>query len=300
LRDDGLELRVLGQAPVDERRHLAGARDVDHLAAGLGLVHAAAAEEFPEDDAGGEDVGAAVDALAARLLRGHVRGLALERPFGQLGDVGHRARDAEVAELHLALERHQHVGGRHVAVHDAERVALVVRAAVRVVQRLEHLQHDVEAELRGQPDLLLRQLAEELRDVEALDVLHRDEEPTLLAAEVEGLHDVAMRQPRRELGLADEHPREGRVFGVAVEHHLHHREPRGAHLGGASREVDLRHTAATDVIEEHVASEATREQTRGRRRTLRSSRRRPYARRGATIKHRAWEGLNCPRPAWGR
>jgi hypothetical protein len=69
--------------------------------------------------------------------------------------------------------------------------ALVVRAAVRVVERLEHLQHDVEAELRGQPDLLLRQLAEELRDVEALDVLHRDEEPTLLAAEVEGLHDVA-------------------------------------------------------------------------------------------------------------
>ena len=114
-----------------------------------------------EHDAGGEDVGARVDGLAARVLRAHVAGLALDglvqlvrRRAARRGDERRsRVRDAEVADLHLALERHEQVRRRHVAVHDAERPPLVVGAPVRVVEPAQRLAHDVDAELEGQRHL---------------------------------------------------------------------------------------------------------------------------------------------------
>ena len=102
----------------------------------------------------GEHVGARVERLAARVLGAHVAGLALERLASAL--LSHeivRARDAEVAELHLALERDEDVRRRHVAVHDAERRAVLVEAAVRVVEALEDVGDDAERELDGQRDL---------------------------------------------------------------------------------------------------------------------------------------------------
>ena len=61
--------------------------------------------------------------LAPRLLRRHVRELALERARRREACLPHRPRDAEVGELHLALERHEHVVQRDVAMDEAERAA---------------------------------------------------------------------------------------------------------------------------------------------------------------------------------
>ena len=65
--------------------------------------------------------------------------------------VEHAARlgDAEVGDLHLALERQQDVLGRHVAVDDAQRPHLVVAASVRVVEPFRDLGRDVDAQSIG-------------------------------------------------------------------------------------------------------------------------------------------------------
>ena len=70
-----------------------------------GLEQPVTGEQFVQHDTDGEDVGAVVDGLEARLLRGHVRDLALHR-----ADLGVRlaqflgdARDPEVEDLHPAV-----------------------------------------------------------------------------------------------------------------------------------------------------------------------------------------------------
>ncbi len=142
-------------------------------------------------------------------------------------------------------------------MHDAEGLAEVVGAAMGVVEAAQHLHHDEEAEVGGHGELALAELLQELREVVALDVLHRDVEPTLFAAEVEGLHHIAVREARGEAGLGGEHHAEARVVGEAVEHQLDHREAHGAHLRGAAREVDLGHAAAPNAVKKHVAPEAS-------------------------------------------
>ena len=57
-----------------------------------------------------------------------------------------RARDAEVDDLHHAVPRDQDVLRRDVAVHDAERLAVLVGLAVRVVERLGHLLPEIGAQ----------------------------------------------------------------------------------------------------------------------------------------------------------
>ena len=66
---------------------------------------------------------------ALRLLGRHVRELALELPGARRRQLARRARDAEVAEARAAVDADQHVLRRDVAVHDAERLAVVVLAA---------------------------------------------------------------------------------------------------------------------------------------------------------------------------
>ena len=57
------------------------------------------------------------------------------------------ARDPEVAELHLAVDRQVNVGWRDVAMHDVQGVALVIVRRVHRGERAGHAQGDE----RGEP-----------------------------------------------------------------------------------------------------------------------------------------------------
>ena len=119
------------------------------------------------------------------------------------------------------------------------------------------------ANSKGSGDLLLRAAPQEIVEVEPLDVLHRDEEPVALAAEVEHLDDVRVVEARRELRLVDEHLRELRVRRELGEDLLHDAEPRRAELGVRAGEVDLGHPALADEIEQRVAPELPRKSAQG-------------------------------------
>ncbi|MEO7094244.1 MAG: hypothetical protein ABI175_13395, partial [Polyangiales bacterium] len=106
---------------------------------------------------------------------------------------------------------------------DAERLAGVVHAAVRVVEPAQRLHHDQQRELDREGDLGARATAQELVEVEAFDVLHRDEEPRRRvvagralgdrrAPQIEHLHDVGVREAGGELGLLHERFGEARVL----------------------------------------------------------------------------------------
>ena len=142
-------------------------------------------------------------------------------------------------------------------------LALVVGAAMGVVEPLERLAHDVDAELEGQRHLRARAAAQQIVEVETLDVLHRDEESLVLATQVEHLDDVRVAEARRELRLVHEHVAERRVARELRQDLLDDAAPRGAELGLLTRQVDLRHPALSDEIEQRVATEETREKDVG-------------------------------------
>ena len=77
-----------------------------------------AAEQLPEDDPDREDVGALVDLLPERGLGREVAELALDDPGLALLELARGLGEAEVHDLHLAVLGDEHVGRRHVAVHD--------------------------------------------------------------------------------------------------------------------------------------------------------------------------------------
>ena len=77
---------------------------------------AVARQDLVEHDAQREEVAAAVDRLAPGLLGRHVLELALQRAGLGLRGLRRGLRDAEVAELDVALVRDQDVLRRHVAV----------------------------------------------------------------------------------------------------------------------------------------------------------------------------------------
>ena len=129
----------------------------------------------------------------------------------------------------------------------------------RVVERAEELDDDVQRELGRERDLLLRAALEKRGEVEALDVLHRDEQAILAvllgAPEVDDGHDVAVGERRRELGFRDEHLGELRPVGVDREDELHDEELSSAERRPLPREEDLGHAALPDAVEEHEATE---------------------------------------------
>jgi len=165
------------------------------------------------------------------------------------------AGDAEVAQPHLTLERHEHVGRGHVAVDDAQRLSGRVALAVGVVEAAQHLAHDEDRELRREPDLGLAQRAEQLVEVEPLHVLHGDEQPVALATEVEHLHDVGVSEPRRQLGLGHQHLLEGAVARKLGQDLFDHAQARAAQARVGAGEEDVGHASAADAVEQHIAAE---------------------------------------------
>ncbi len=217
-----------------------------------------AADQFPEEDAGGEDVGAAVDGQALHLLGRHIAELALEDSGLRLLQPALRLGDAEVDQLHFAFEADEDVLRADVAMDDPERPARGVALAVRVVERLAHLRDD-QAGLRNRHRLLaLAKALEQLAHVAAGDVLHGDVEVLVVLAELEDLHDVRVRELHRDARLVDEHGDELGVLAHGGEDFLDGEQAlEPLHAKGLGDE-HLGHSADGDPLEEQVFPELGR------------------------------------------
>ena len=160
----------LGQQALEDRRD---GRPLERQLAGGHLV---------EHDAGGEQIAARVDLLAARLLRRHVRhgadGGADRRQLIRSADRGVRIRaaglvelgDAEIEHLDRAASRHEQVRGLDVAMHDALRVSGVER----IGQLRAELEHFVERQPAARDAILQRLPVEQLHHHELLAALRAD------------------------------------------------------------------------------------------------------------------------------
>src|SRR5262249_24260422 len=95
----------------------------EHRQVAVPVEEAGAAEQLPEGDAEGEEVGTGVDRLAAGLLRCHVGELSLQHPRGAGPVAG--LGDAEVGELHRPVVGDEDVVGGDVTVHQPQRLSMV-------------------------------------------------------------------------------------------------------------------------------------------------------------------------------
>ena len=90
----------------------------------------------------GEEIGALVDVTARHLLGREVAELAVGTHRGvrfEGVDVG--ARDAEIGDLHIAVNRDEHVGRADITMDDSERAACGVGCAVHGVEAAQDLAH---------------------------------------------------------------------------------------------------------------------------------------------------------------
>ena len=83
-----------------------------------------------------------------------------------------RLGDAEIGQLHVALKGDHDVFEAHVAVDDAQRLAVLVGLGVRVGQPARDAAGDEHGQFLGQHALLVRKLVRELFQVHAADQFH--------------------------------------------------------------------------------------------------------------------------------
>ncbi len=203
---------------------------VDHREGGLAGERGPQREEFVEEAARRVQVGAVVDRLAERLLRGEV--LRGAHDHAGLGHRGGRAvqgaGDAEVHHLDRAVVGDDDVRRLDVAVHDA--------VLMRIGERLQHPGDDDQG-LLGPGRL---GVDEEIADGAALDQLHDDVRHALTADEIlAGVvngHDRMVVEAGHRLGLAREAGLGDRVLGEVGAQQLDRDGPsepdvlRGEHL----------------------------------------------------------------------
>jgi hypothetical protein len=85
--------------------------------------------------------------------------------------------DAEIRELHIAFEGDHDVLEAHVAMHDAQRTAVLVGLGVRVGQPPRHPAHDEHRQIHRQLPRLSSPVAAELGiEIHAIDQFHGDEQ----------------------------------------------------------------------------------------------------------------------------
>ncbi len=161
---------------------------------------------------------------AHRLLRARDRLARLRLP--------HDLRQTEVRDLDAALLVHEHVLGLDVAVHDA--------LGVRELERVADLAHD-----RQRARHVELFAAQELAQVDALDVLHQQPAAALRAAGVVDADDVGVREARERVGLALEARGEAGFVAGARDEDLE-RDP--AAEGALARLVDGTHAALAEQL----------------------------------------------------
>ena len=250
---DGVELGGDAGDLGARRGHVAGVDATDEGLLVRALEQALADERLPEENAGGVDVDAAIDAFAEELLRRHVRDLALDLAFVAVVHAAARLGDAEVEDTREAVEADHDVLGRDVAVDDGECRAVVVRRLVRLVETEEEVVDDGAGDGHGDAVAGVAHQLEEAGERLALDELHHDEELAGVRDDVERGHDVGVTEASGEARLVDEHRRERRVLRVLRMHALDCDEAVEAHRAAHAAQVHRRHAARRELAKELVA-----------------------------------------------
>ena len=207
---------------------------VGHLDRALGLVRLVAGEHLVDQHPGGVHVGARVCVAVHHELGGEVGDGADQHATGGcvLGVGVDRAGQAEVGDLDPAVVGQQHVLGLDVAVQDA--------GGVRRGERAEHgLDHGERLRRRHR-----RFLADQVAQGQAGDVLHHQEERSVVVAGVEDGHHVLVGQPCCRTCLALEPAYELVVVGEPLVHHLDRHRAVQPQVDGL---VDGGHPAAGDL-----------------------------------------------------
>ena len=243
--DRARRLDLLVDDRVDERRHV------------VGLEEALARERLPEDDRRRVDVRATIDGALRELLRGHVRDLALDLVGASLLDAVRGLRDAEVEQARHAVRADVHVLWRHVAMDEAERLALLALRVVRGVQALERAGHDADHVARRDVLAALARFANEPRERLACDVLHDEEQLAVVGDDVERGDDVRVPDARREPRLLEEHRDELGVLGEVRMQALDRDRAREADGPEQAREMDCGHTAGGDLAVQRVSPQTS-------------------------------------------
>ena len=118
-------------------------------------------------------------------------------------------RDAEVGDQHPVrspvLFGDENIGGLHIPMRQAR--------AMQRVQPLGDLGDDAHHPMQWQR---FRTAPDQLGEIGAVDVLHRDPQPAVVLATVAHRDQVGMAQPRRDRGLAQKSGTERRIVGVLV------------------------------------------------------------------------------------
>ena len=258
LQHDALEL--VGNAAVVRRRRqdLDVANFLERRKVALADEQPLAGEQLVEHDAAREHVAAPIDRNAADLLGRHVAELALEDAGLRLVALVRGLRDAEVDDLDLALERHEDVLRRHVAVDEVELAAGLIALVVRVVEALTQL-HDDEARLRDRHRLAdLAAPIEHAAEIAAMNVLERDVVAAVDDAKIEDLRDVRVVQLDGELGLLDEHADELFVLRNVRKDPLDGNQPFEPLDSERLRAKHLGHAADVDPLEQIIFSDRSR------------------------------------------
>ncbi len=252
----GEDRREVGVHVERLRRLLADVADRLHDRHAPRRIRELPGEELVEDDAERVDVGPEVDvaAVAARLLRAHVR----ERPLDR-ADLGHHrgrrhvrvrdAREAEVEDLRARV-RDDDVRGLQVAVDHAALVGVVHGLADR--DELAQALADLRRARRVAAEVLPYPRGEGLAE----DQLHREEVLAVVRAPrfVER-RDVRVREPGQSLRLPPEHPQVLLVDEVAGAHDLERDPPARALLLGL---VDDPHPALAELSEDAEPADLAR------------------------------------------
>ncbi len=139
---------------------------------------------------------------------------------------------------------------------DSHRAAVLALQVVRVVERVERLVRDPRGELRVDTTAPGRELAKQCEDIDAIDVLHRDEQRVVDLPELEGLGDLGVDEASGQLRFVDEHRVVGLVRDEVRQEPLDHDFLLETVLAGRRGDEQLGHTTNGKAFDELVPAEA--------------------------------------------
>ena len=142
----------------------------------------------------------------------------------------------------------------HVAMDDAERMALFVGRLVRAVEPAGDLHRDRHGVLERNPPAL-PQHADGLREGCTMHPLHDEVVAAALLTKLLDADDVRVVDTRREDGLVDEHAGEALLGREVIVNHLDGDGPREPGMADAAREVEHAHRSRAEAREDAVATE---------------------------------------------
>src|SRR6266446_1156004 len=187
---------------------------------GGALEKVATQQKVAEDHAGGEQVGAFVGDLKICLLRAHVIRLTGDDFAFVIDQKPAGFGDPEVCQLYVAFERDHDVFEADIAVHDAQRLSVLVGFGMGVSQTPCHAAHNEHGQFLRQHPLLIGQLLGKLLEVHTADQFHRDKINASRFAEMVGLDYVGVDQVCHKFGFSDKVIDELLLVSVILPNHF--------------------------------------------------------------------------------